>query len=128
MRKTITFKIEGHEGNYEVKELTIGEIMGLMQNDLLQGKDIDSLKTIFADKLMPMCTNIQYADLQTFSPSEMKEVYLKFKEVNSVFFDLAQTLGQTGIVKELLVDLRKAAIADFGKLFATLQNPDTLTS
>jgi len=121
MKKTTTFKIEGHEKSFKVNELTIKDIIGLMQDEGIQTQDIASLKSVFSDTLLPLCSNIKLDELIEMTPSELKEVWGHFKSINTVFFEMAQTLGLMDVVG----DLKKAAIADFSKLLALSSKQDT---
>ena len=124
MRKTITFKIEGYDKPYTVNELSIREIISLIQNDVVQGQDIESLKQVFTDVLLPMCTNVSLDELMDMAPSEIKQLWDKFQEMNSVFFDVAQKMG----IAEIWEDLKKGVIADFSKLLALSSKPVTSAS
>lgn len=121
MRKTITFKIEGYDKSFIVKELSVKEIIGLMQDEGIQGTDLESLKSIFTEKLLPLCTNVGIEELLEMVPSELMEIWNHFKEMNKDFFDMAQKLG----LAEVVADLKKAAISDFSKLLAASSKQDT---
>jgi len=121
MRKTITFKIEGYDKSFEVKELSVKEIIGLMQDEGIQGEDLDSLKLIFSERLLPLCVNVKFDELTEMTPSEIMVMWNHFKTMNSDFFDMAQKLGLTDVVK----DLKKTVISDFLKLLAASSKQDT---
>ena len=121
MRKTITFKIEGYDKSFEVKELSVKEIIGLMQDEGIQGEDLDSLKAIFSERLLPLCANVKLDELMGMTPSEIMVMWNHFKTMNSDFFDIAQKLGLTDVVK----DLKKTVISDFLKLLAASSKQDT---
>ena len=121
MRKTITFKIEGYDKSFEVKELSVKEIIGLMQDEGIQGQDLNSLKAIFTERLLPLCVNVDINELVEMVPSEIMIMWNHFKAMNSDFFDMAQKLG----LAEVIADLKKAAIDDFLKLLAALSKQDT---
>lgn len=121
MRKTITFKIEGYDKSFIVKELSVKEIIGLMQDEGIQTQDLDSLKSVFTEKLLPLCANVEINELLEMVPSEIMEMWTHFKEMNKDFFDMAQSLG----LADLIGDLKKAAISDFSKLLAASSKQDT---
>ena len=121
MRKTITFKIEGYDKSFIVKELSVNEIIGLMQDEGIQGQDLNSLKSVFTERLLPLCVNIEMSELTEMVPSEIMVLWDHFKEMNKDFFGMAQKLGLADVVK----DLKKAAIKDFLKLLAVSSNQDT---
>ena len=121
MRKTITFKIEGHEKSFIVNELSVKEIIGLMQDEGIQGTDLGSLKSVFTEKLLPLCVNMGVDELVEMVPSEIMQIWDHFKEMNKDFFEMAQKLGLADVV----ADLKTAAISDFMKLLAASSNQDT---
>lgn len=124
MRKTNTFEIEGYDKKFTVKELTVKEIIGLIQDDVLQiGTDIASLQTLFADRILPLCSNAKLDDLIEMAPSEVQQFWDKLADVNSVFFGLARKTG----LQEVLDQLKSAVIADFSRLVVSSLNPDTST-
>ncbi len=125
MRKTIAFKIDGREGQITVKELTVKEILSLMQDDVLQDTSLESLKNIFADRFLPLCVEgLSLADLVDFAPSEIEEVWIKFEEVNSSFFALARKAGLLQSVN----NIKDAIIKDFSGLLVDSSKQDTTTS
>jgi uncharacterized protein YfaA (DUF2138 family) len=121
MRKTITFKIEGHDKSFIVNELSVKEIISLMQDEGVQGQDIESLKRVFTEKLLPLCVNVDLDELILMVPSEIMIMWDHFKDMNKDFFGMAQRLG----LAELVEDLKRAAISDFSKLLAASSKQDT---
>lgn len=121
MKKKITFKIEGYEKSFMVQELTVKELINLIQGDTFKGTDLSDLKSVFFDELLPMCSNITQDDLMEFAPSELEVAWDKFREMNKSFFGMAQTLGLTDVLQEL----KQAAIKDFGNLLVVLPKQDT---
>lgn len=112
-RKMKTFQIEGREGDVEVKELTVSEILKLMQHE----GDDTSLKG-FVDmvgEFLPLATNLKMEQLKDMAPSDIKLVWEKFREVNETFFEVSQQVG----MGDLLGQLKKAIIKDFGKLLVS---------
>ncbi len=129
MRKTNTFEIEGYDKSFKVKELTIKEIISLMQEENLGGGDGDSLnlaklKENFETRLLPLCSNIKMSDLEDMAPSELKLIWEKFKEVNSDFFEVARNAG----AEKILARLKEALIADFSSYVVDSSSQDTLES
>lgn len=121
MRKTITFKIEGYDKSFIVNELSVKEIISLMQDEGIQGQDLNSLKSVFTEKLLPLCVNVEIDELIGMVPSEIMIMWEHFKDMNKDFFDVAQKLG----LADLVADLKKAAISDFLKLLAASSKQDT---
>lgn len=130
MRKTNTFEIEGYEKKFMVKELTIKEIMSLMNEGLLDGDqkstgmEIAKLKETFETRLLPLCSNIEMSDLSEMAPSELKLLWEKFKDVNSDFFVIARKAG----AEKILAQLKEAIIADFSSYVVDSSSQDTSES
>lgn len=121
-RKMKTFQIEGREGDVEVKELTVSEILKLMQHE----GDDTSLKG-FVDmvgEFLPLATNLKMEQLKDMAPSDIKVVWEKFREVNDTFFEVSQRVG----MGDLLGQLKKAIIKDFGKLLVSSSKVGMLES
>jgi hypothetical protein len=115
MRKRDTLKIDDKE--ITVKEMTVREIIDLANNkDLLGSPDLDmaALKDQAERYLPKFIEGVKVDELLDFAPSDLKELYVKFKEVNAVFFDIARAAGLTQIVEDLKAALQK----DFLKLLA----------
>lgn len=64
--------------------------------------------------VMGKCCDFTFADLIELAPSEIKEIYLAFKEVNADFFF---TLEATGI-KAMLQGIKEQALSSFSKELA----------
>lgn len=120
MRNRTEITIEGY-GKIEIKELTIKEILSLFDNDIFGDGSIENLRLALEDKVLPLCTDIKFDALQDFAPSELKQVWDKFMEVNSVFFDVAQKMGLSEIIEKIKEKIRE----DFGKLYVELSKQDT---
>lgn len=114
MRITKTFKIEGYDKSFTVNELKMKEIISLMSEDLLNDLTMETMKQRFSEVLLPMCSNIEFADLEDMAPSEFMQIWEKFKEANKSFFELAQKMG----LGELMEKMKLAIFADFGSLVA----------
>lgn len=121
MRKTITFKIEGYDKSFIINELSVKEIISLIQDEGITGQDLDSLRSVFKDRLLPLCINADLDELVEMTPSEIMQMWDRFKEMNKSFFGMAQTLGLTKVVE----DLKNAAIADFSKVLVLSSKQDT---
>lgn len=98
-----------------VKEFTTAEVFEMFA---LEKIPKDATFETFQEQLaeyLPRCLEgASLDDLKQLPPSKLKEIWLAFKEVNSVFFDLAQTLGLGSLVERL----RSALANDFGRIFA----------
>jgi formate-dependent phosphoribosylglycinamide formyltransferase (GAR transformylase) len=108
-----------------VKELTVREIINLAKNKALLGTsskikedefELDALREL-ADEMLPQFLEGATMDeLLDMKPSQLKEIYAKFMEVNSTFFAVARSVGLHQIVEQLKLALQK----DFLKLLADL--------
>lgn len=98
-----------------VKEFTTAEVFEMFS---LEKIPKDATFETFQEELksyLPKCLEgASLEDLKQLPPSKLKEIWLAFKEVNSVFFGLAQTLGLGSLVERL----RSALANDFGRIFA----------
>jgi hypothetical protein len=121
-RKTKSFKIEGYDKQFKVKELTVREIISLIQDEALDGElSLDDFKEYFSEQL-PKFSNIESLEsLMDMAPSEIKQIWDKFSEVNAVFFDVARKAG----LDNMLGKLRQAILADFLNWLAPSSKPDT---
>ena len=124
MRKTETFEIEGYEKKVTVNELTIKQIISLMQQDVLGDASLENLRRQFEEILLPMCTNLEMSDLMEMAPSDVKHIWEKFKEINSAFFEVARDAGLLTLVS----GIKEAIIADFSRLAASSSKQGTPTS
>jgi hypothetical protein len=98
-----------------VKELTIEEILGIIKGD--QIPNVNDLVSFIAmaEELLPLFVDgINLTELQQLPPSKVKDIYEAFREVNQVFFDLAQTAG----LGQLINSVKDAVVSDFLKIAA----------
>ena len=116
-RKTKTFQIEGYEKPFTVYELTVKQIIDLMQQDTTD-VSLLGLKGQF-EQFLPLASNLTLEELYRMAPSEIKVIWENFKEINAVFFELSQQVGMTNLLDEF----KKAIIEDFGKLLAISSRP-----
>lgn len=116
--KQKTVKINDRE--ITVKELTPRNIL-----DILDGVDEQNIQTTdlveLLNKHLDKAVNLKFEEILDIPPSDLKELYEAFKEVNSIFFDMA---GQMGL-GQILVRAKEAFDQDVSKLFASLQKPGT---
>lgn len=106
-----------------VKELTVRDIINLANDKALLGagsKD-DGFELVAlreqADKYLPQFIEGATMDeLLDMKPSQLKEIYNEFMEVNSTFFAVARSVGLHQILEQLKLALQK----DFLKLLADL--------
>jgi len=105
-----------------VKEFTTAEVLGLLNFDKLpKDASMDSF-TKQIHEYLPLC--LEGADLEQLKelpPSKLKEIWLAFKECNSVFFAVAQTMG----LGELGERLKSAFVNDFSRIFVASMKQDT---
>lgn len=132
MRKQMTFTIEGYKGDFVVKELTVQEIINLINMGSKKKKEgeedgdqsFTTLRSQIEDHFLPLCTNLKLASLLKMAPSDIEEVWNHFQEVNKVFFALARKAGLT----EVLDNLKDSLVQDYSKLLASLSSQDILES
>ena len=144
IRKTV--KIDNAE--YQFKELTVEEIIELTTgsqffSDKLKGaedkqtdeknegeKKPDLEESLF-DFLVPLSGDLKrivekscdfkVEDLKKHTPSEIKQLYEAFEEVNKSFFDTIKVLGIT----EALTTIKEVILDNFSRMLVTLLNQDT---
>ena len=124
MRKERKFKIEGHDKTIEVYELSVRQIINFMEDDSLGDLSLPALKSLFSDKLLPLGSNLSYDELVEMYPSEIKECWEKFREVNASFFEGLEVMGLTNIVNTV----KQAIIKDFSNLLVNSSKQGTPTS
>ncbi len=110
-----------------VKELTVGEILDLMQSE----GDADDSLTAFgrkADSFLQVSCGLALEDLKAFAPSQIKMLYEKFREVNQAFFDLARTLRAQEMLAGIGEELKRSLASDFRELLSASSKPATGTS
>jgi len=92
MRQTKTFDIEGRNGSIEVKELTVREILELVDPAKLEGLSLPEFIQHFQTVALPKATSLKTEQLLDMTPSEIDQVWTVFKEVNDTFFGLSSRL------------------------------------
>ncbi len=133
-RKSKTVKVEGIEDVTVIYELTVRQIISIMEDDLLGtgASDIRSLVPLFKNEIIPKCTNIAPELLLDMTPSEIEKLWLEFKEFNKTFFVLARSLGLNkviGILQEAAKEMFFEFVADLsGKDIPESTITDTVTS
>jgi hypothetical protein len=100
-----------------VYELTVQQIIDLINDSAVEGKSLLEFRK-FLSRHMDKFTSLTIEQAATMAPSELKNIYDSFKEVNSTFFEVAQ---QAGLIN-LLSELKVAIVEDFsGLLVASLK-------
>jgi len=122
-RKTTTFKIEGRDGEVELKELRVNEIINLFQSDY--DTTISGFKSLIS-KFLPLCSNLSQSDLYSMTPSELEIVWSKFKEVNSVFLKVSQQIGVEKLLGDMKLMFIETVTKDFSKLLVNFSKRDML--
>lgn len=111
-----TLNVEGSDGemiSVTVHELTVGQIIDLMNEEMSVDKaksSIDFRK--FIENNIQKFTTLSFENMKGMAPSELKKVYLAFKEVNETFFEVAREAGLLGLLNELKI----AMVEDFSRL------------
>lgn len=126
-RKVIT--IDDRE--YTVSELSVKQIIEVIESNNLTAlfsglsnvtkENPTSVTQLYlmgiqkeVQAVMGKCCDFTFADLIELAPSEIKEIYLAFREVNTDFFF---TLEATGI-KAMLQGIKEQALSSFSKELA----------
>lgn len=103
---------------YTVRELTVKEIINLFQR--VEKKSPDSEDTDTTDSIGYLKSELQQMlalglegdykveDFYDMSPSELKQIYEAFKEVNSVFFGIARQVGMGELLEQVIRQIRIA--------------------
>ena len=98
-----------------VKEFTAAEVYEMLSFEKLSGDASMEFFTGQVQQYLPTCLEgATLEQLKELPPSKLKEIWLAFKEVNSVFFAVARTMG----LGELGEQLRSAFVRDFLRIFA----------
>ena len=119
MRNIENFKIDDVE--VTVKELT-GEDMLLIYEMFKNEKQgflnkESLLKNI--DKILPLATNLKKDQFLKFAPSDMLEIWNKFKEVNAVFFSTTDFMISKLNLNELWIEARKTLAEFYLQLYSS---------
>lgn len=112
MRKSKVIKIDSQE--ITVRELTVRDFI-----QLIESIGADASRTNLGEQiatLLPKATDLNLDKAKDMAPSELKEIYDAFREVNEVFFETAQQLG----LGDLVMTVKEAIMKDILELFADL--------
>lgn len=120
MPKSKTLQIDNKE--ITITELRVREILEIF-DEFPEHTDIDVLKDQ-GEKLLSKITGLTLEDLKQMYPSDIKQIYDAFSEVNSFFFETAKSLGLDKLIPEITQSLAK----DLSGLCSDLLKPDTKTS
>ena len=124
MRKRKTIKIDTRE--ITVKELTVREILEILdeagvQETKSEDKSKDGLQDLkgLVEKHLAKATDATLEEFKNMAPSEIKEVFEAFREVNAVFFAAARQAGLgtfMGRIKAALIkDLSEICAVSLGQ-------------
>lgn len=126
MRKTKTFKIEGNDKSFEVRELKVKEILALFDSGSKKAEEtteLIGLKDLFVDEFLPLVSNVTIEDIKEMTPGELEIVYGHFEDVNKAFFAVARKTG----FQDVMQNMKQAFISDFSNLLASLSKMGTRT-
>lgn len=111
MRKSKNSEID--DKKITVYELTVKEIIELGEGKKLnEAQSLEDFRALLNDYLPKCVSGVTLDDLIGMAPSDLQLIYNDFREVNSVFFDVARSVG----LGELLNELKQAIQKDFLKL------------
>jgi hypothetical protein len=84
------------------KEITVKELRVVDILEIFSGAEGAPDSMAHIEKYIPRCfEGVKIDDLKEMAPSEIKELFEVFKEVNAVFFDLALEMGLAGVIEEI---------------------------
>lgn len=112
MRKIKTVKIDDKE--FTVKELTVQQVWDLKNSGEKDSSEIERLAAL-------CCPELTTEVAMSMAPSELKQLWTLFKEVNADFLELAAFLGIDKAVME-------AVKAEIAKIQHTLIAPSVVLS
>lgn len=119
MRQRKVIKID--EKEITIKEMTIKEIMGIVTDFTeMETTGIEDFKQQI-NKILPMVSDISLEEILKLAPSEAKEIYDIVREVNAVFFDMAEKIG----LQKILGNLKNSIVSDFSSLVVDSLKPAT---
>jgi len=116
MRKERKFKIEGIDKSIVVYELTVKQIISLIEEDVLGDLSLSAMQTMFADRLLPISINLTWEELLEMAPSEIEQCWDIFREVNASFFVGVKMMGLTSVMNTV----KEAIINDFSNTLVGL--------
>lgn len=114
-------EVEIDNKKIKVFELTVKDILEILgesgEKEGTQGSadQIEDLKSL-VEKHLTKATDAKLEDFREMAPSDIKTVFDAFKEVNSVFFEMAQRAGLGAILEEV----KSALLKDFSGIAAGL--------
>lgn len=97
MRKQTTFQIKDRNKDYIVRELSTREWIQFLGDANIEELDLLSLFNRLRSTFLKKASNVSAEEALDLYPSEIEELWEKFKEVNSVFFGLPGRLGVIGL-------------------------------
>lgn len=121
VRKSVKVTVAGKE--VTIYELTVAQIKKFyreLTNVALDGST-DFPGTI--QGLLEVCSSgITFAEFDDLTPSQIKEIYDKFKEINKTFFTVAAMVGGEHPV---LVEIRASFLTELINRFVSYYQPGT---
>jgi len=124
---TVELGQEDNKKTVTVKELTVSQVLSVFNRFAKPEEEARGVEDMLAEakELFSMSIEgLQWEELKDFTPSELKMLYDKFREVNAVFFDVARSLG----IEEALGEITRALRNDFISIFAASSKEATRTS
>jgi hypothetical protein len=107
MRKHATTKIDDKE--FSVKELRVQDLLDIL-NGIGEAGGIEEE----IEKWLPRCTDLTFEDLRKMAPSELMQVYEKFREVNADFFEIAGRLG----LNQMAARMKESFMKEFSEVLS----------
>lgn len=124
MRETKTFAIDGLPRKITVRELTVAELIDVLQSLDLAALNLGELRSVVFTRVLPLVTDLTEDEFISLAPSRLKKLWGYVQEVNGAFFGFASLLG----LDEAIEAVRRQFIGTFSSLLASLSRPATSTS
>jgi len=105
MKRIVNVKISDSLA-VECKELTLGQIMGLVSKldpDRMPNEGFFGyIQGVLSNELIPLTTNLEVSQLLDFTPSELAAVYDGIKEANKDFFTVVASLNLPALIGNVI--------------------------
>ncbi|MDY6903689.1 MAG: hypothetical protein SWH61_03295 [Thermodesulfobacteriota bacterium] len=103
MRQSKTITID--DDKITVYELTVEEVLSVIE-------DSDGVDISLINEHLSKCTNLSFEKMKKMAPSELKQVWAAFQEVNAVFFSIIE---KTGVFQQVRPAMQSAFAEEMAK-------------
>lgn len=129
MRRTLEVKID--KSVYTVRELTVKEIIGVFNKSQDNSQDANATDSISflqgeLDNMLKLAIveDVELEEFLTYTPSDLRQLYDAFHEVNEVFFDIAGRVGMGELLDRIIESIRM----QFSEVLVSSLSPATQTA